>query len=183
MWGVGFFKGLWVTLKNAARGPVTVNYPEERLELPERARWAVVPLYDDEGSLKCTACMNCVRECPDDVLALEVETDEDKNKRIVEFTWETGACMFCGLCVEKCPFSALAMSHEYELATTDPGELSTVLVHDVMAARPARKKKAAKAKDAPESDDVPKADDAPESDDVPKADDAPAPKAGGDGGE
>jgi formate hydrogenlyase subunit 6/NADH:ubiquinone oxidoreductase subunit I len=99
-----------------------------------------VPLYDEEGVIKCTACMNCVRECPDDVLQLDVTTDEDKNKTIQRFTYEVGACMFCGLCVEKCPFAALTMSHEYELATTRFDELTMVLIENTPAASPKRKK-------------------------------------------
>lgn len=142
VWGSGFFKGMKVTLANAFRGPVTIQYPEERMELPERARWAVAPVQDDEGSPRCTACMACVRECPDNVLALEVETREDKSKHIRRFTYEVGACMFCGLCVERCPFSALQMSHDYELATTDTSDLLRVLLEDVDAASPKRKKKA-----------------------------------------
>lgn len=144
VWGTGFFKGLWITLRAAARGPVTLKYPEERFELPARARWALRPLYDDEGVPTCTACMNCVRECPDGVLGLEVETDTSegsKDKRITTFTWDLGACMFCGLCVEKCPFSAIEMGDEYELATTDVRDFTRVLLSDVMAAKPKRAEK------------------------------------------
>ena len=155
VWGTGLIKGMAVTLKNSFRGPVTINYPDERFELPERARWAVDVILDDEGAPKCTACMNCVRECPDDVLSLEVETvetDDAKLKRITSFTYEVGACMFCGLCVEKCPFSALEMTHEYELATTETASLTTVLLEDVMAASAKRKAKPKPEAEGGESD-------------------------------
>lgn len=133
-WGAGILKGLGIAFKNLMRGPITVQYPDERAELAPRARWAVAPLYDEHGAPKCTACLACVRACPDGVLALASTVREDKSKHIDAFTYEVGACMFCGLCVEACPFSALEMSHEYELATTDTAKLTRVLLADVDAA-------------------------------------------------
>lgn len=134
MWGTGILKGMRVTWRNLIRGPITVQYPDERLELPERARWAVIPLYEPDGAPKCTACMTCVRECPDEILALDVTTREDKTKHIDDFTYEVGACMMCGLCVEGCPFNAIAMGHDYELAVTDPELMTVSVLRDVDAA-------------------------------------------------
>jgi NADH-quinone oxidoreductase subunit I len=129
-----------IVLRNLRRGPITVQYPYEKLELPERARWAVRPTYFDDGTPKCTACMTCVRTCPDFILSLDVETREDKSKHIDRFGYEIGACMMCGLCVEACPFDAICMSHEYELALTDPSGLMEYLIEDVEAATAARHK-------------------------------------------
>lgn len=138
MWGAGLVNGLKITFRNLLRGPITVKYPYEKLELPERARWAVRPVYFEDGSPKCTACMTCVRTCPDHILSLDVETREDKTKHIVRFDYEIGACMMCGLCVETCPYSAIHMSHEYELAVTDRDALAETLLEDVDAASPKR---------------------------------------------
>lgn len=140
MWGRGLLSGLMVVLRNFRRGPITVQYPFEKLELPERARWAVRPTYFDDGAPKCTACMTCVRTCPDFILSLDVETREDKSKHIERFGYEIGACMMCGLCVEACPFDAIRMSHEYELAVTDRSGLMEYLIEDVDAASAARHK-------------------------------------------
>jgi len=140
MWGRGLLGGLMIVLRNLRRGPITVQYPYEKLELPERARWAVRPTYFDDGTPKCTACMTCVRTCPDFILSLDVETREDKSKHIDRFGYEIGACMMCGLCVEACPFDAICMSHEYELALTDPSGLMEYLIEDVEAATAARHK-------------------------------------------
>lgn len=140
MWGSGLINGLRLSLRNALRGPITVMYPYEKLELPERARWAVRPKYFDDGSPRCTACMTCVRTCPDHILSLDVETREDKTKHIVRFDYEIGACMMCGLCVEACPYDAIRMSHEYELARTDPEALKEALLEGVDAASIARHK-------------------------------------------
>lgn len=147
MWGTGLLNGLRITMRNMFRGPITVKYPYEKLELPQRARWAVAPKYDEAGDPKCTACMTCVRQCPDYILDLEFTTAEDKSKHIEHFRYEVGACMMCGLCVESCPFDAIEMSHDYELAVTDPDLLVYDLLTDVDAAS-TRKARAASASDA-----------------------------------
>lgn len=140
MWGKGLINGLRLSLKNALRGPITVQYPYEKLELPERSRWAVRPTYFADGTIKCTACMTCVKTCPDHILSLDVVTRDDKTKHIEDFGYELGACMMCGLCVEACPYDAIRMSHEYELATADPANLMEHLVLDTDAATNARHK-------------------------------------------
>ncbi|MCE5191932.1 MAG: 4Fe-4S dicluster domain-containing protein [Actinomycetia bacterium] len=138
MWGYGLINGLRITMRNLRRGPITVRYPYEKLTLPERARWAVRPKYFEDGSPRCTACMTCVRTCPDAILSIDVTTAEDKSKHIDRFGYEIGACMMCGLCVESCPYDAIRMSHEYELAVTDPADLNENLLEDVDAASTAR---------------------------------------------
>ena len=140
MWGSGIIKGFAITMRNMFRGPITVMYPEQKLTLPERARWAVAPVRNEDGSPKCTACLICVNECPDHVLSLEVSKNEDGTKHIDRYVYELGACMMCGLCVEGCPFSAIEMSHEYELATRDHDDLVRVLLSDVDAASTRRAK-------------------------------------------
>jgi NADH-quinone oxidoreductase subunit I len=140
IWGTGLLNGLRISMRNLRRCPITMQYPFEKYELPERARWTVVPLRDDEGTAVCTACGTCVKTCPDHVLALEVTTNEDRSKHIDHFSYQLGACMMCGLCVEACPFSAIAMSHDYELARTDPAALEYDLLTDVPAYKPKRDK-------------------------------------------
>lgn len=135
MWGSGILNGLRISMRNLRRGPITVQYPKEKIELPERSRWAVAPKYDENGDPKCTACLTCVKTCPDAILDLEFTQDpETKAKHIDHFSYQLGACMMCGLCVESCPYDAILMSHEYELARTDPAELSYDLLTDIDAA-------------------------------------------------
>ncbi len=116
MWGKGILNGLRITMRNMRRGPITVMYPDEKLVLPERARWAVGVKRFEDGTPRCTACLTCVRTCPDHILGMDVETREDKTKHIERFTYELGACMMCGLCVEACPTRALTLTSAYELS-------------------------------------------------------------------
>ncbi|HET6498202.1 MAG TPA: 4Fe-4S dicluster domain-containing protein, partial [Coriobacteriia bacterium] len=109
----------------------------------------VVPTYAEDGTVRCTACMLCVRECPDHILDLAVETREDKSKRIVRYSYEIGACMMCGLCVEACPFDAIRMDQDYELARFSKDGLVVDLLAGVDAASP-RRTSAARTEAAPE---------------------------------
>ncbi len=141
-WGRGILKGLAITMKNMMRGPITVQYPHERVELPERARWAVKIKEHEDGQHTCTACLACEKACPDFVIKIDVTTAEDRSKNIDRWTYEIGACMMCGLCVEACGFDAIEMGHDYELARTDAAQLSVELLTDSPAARPKRKEPA-----------------------------------------
>lgn len=140
MWGMGLLNGLRITMRNMLRGPITVQYPYEKVVLPDRARWAVQMKLAEDGSHRCTACMTCVRTCPDHILDLQITTAEDKSKHIDRFVYELGACMMCGLCVEACPFDAILMGKDYELAVTDPALLVTSLLEDVDAVSARREK-------------------------------------------
>jgi NADH-quinone oxidoreductase subunit I len=104
-------------------GVFTVQYPEERLELPQAFRNFPILLYDDAtGHELCTSCFQCERICPPQVIHMSQATDPATGKAIPavkEFVIEYDACMSCGLCAEVCPFDAIKMDHEFELATAD----------------------------------------------------------------
>ena len=104
-------------------GVFTVQYPEERLELPQAFRNFPILLYDDAtGHELCTSCFQCERICPPQVIHMSQATDPATGKAIPavkEFVIEYDACMSCGLCAEVCPFDAIKMDHEFELATSD----------------------------------------------------------------
>jgi NADH-quinone oxidoreductase subunit I len=138
MWGSGIIKGFAITLRNMFRPVITLQYPEQKMTLPERARWAVHHKFDADGNPKCTACLICERECPDHVIRIEASRPPEGGKHIDRYIYEVGACMMCGLCVAACPFDAIEMSHEYELATIEREDLVRVLLRDVDAASPRR---------------------------------------------
>ncbi len=120
---------MWVTLKHFLgtykvgkdpfRGKTifTVQYPEERLPLPERFRGRPMLLRNKEtGKSACTACGVCVRACPHGSIVLESHMGENKKRVVDKYTINLGDCMYCGLCADACAFNALDMSHEFELA-------------------------------------------------------------------
>jgi NADH-quinone oxidoreductase subunit I len=152
IWGTGILKGLAISMRNLFRGPITVKYPHEKIELPERARWAVQMKLDEQGHHKCTGCLACEKACPDFVIKLDITTDEDRNKYIDRWHYEIGACMMCGLCVEACPYDAIEQGHDYELARYTPAELATDLLVDTPAVKPKRVERPAAA--AKGGDDV-----------------------------
>jgi formate hydrogenlyase subunit 6/NADH:ubiquinone oxidoreductase subunit I len=102
-------------------GLFTVQYPEERRELPEAFRNFPILLYDDEtGQELCTSCFQCQRICPPQVIHMTQAKDPATGKAapaVEEFILEYDACMSCGLCAEVCPFDAIKMDHEFELST------------------------------------------------------------------
>ena len=49
IYGSGILKSMRIAFRNILRKPITVQYPHEKIELPERARWAVAQKYDEDG--------------------------------------------------------------------------------------------------------------------------------------
>ena len=134
MLGDGILKGLAETAKNFAGSFVskermtTVEYPEERLPLPEAARNFPFLVYDGEDwekGLRCVACQICEKECPPK--CIYIEKSKDKKPDYVgkpqiypaKFDIDISVCMSCQICVEVCPFEAIKMNTEFELATDD----------------------------------------------------------------
>jgi len=112
--------GLKVTGKNMVPPAITVQYPDERLDLPVGSRGIPVLLSDAEGNLKCVACELCARACPVECIEIQSHREEGKKIKVLDvYNLDATWCMYCGLCVEACPFDALAMSDQYELADYD----------------------------------------------------------------
>lgn len=151
MYGLGILKGLGVTLKHFlntyiddirwkgkryytpeglayrssknAKGIFTVQYPEEKLPIPEEFRFIPFLVYeekeDGKKEYRCTSCGICSKVCPPQCIWIVRSTDPNTGRPIpdpAEFTIDADVCMSCGLCAEFCPFDAIKMDHTYELA-------------------------------------------------------------------
>jgi NADH-quinone oxidoreductase subunit I len=128
VFGKGLVKGLGITMRHALGRPVTELYPFEHKELAANSRTFLAMHTDEAGAPACRACNTCVVGCPDRVLVLV--KDPDDNKRALEFIVNSGRCTFCGLCVESCPYDSLYFTQDYERATRDKGALIYHLVED-----------------------------------------------------
>ncbi len=155
MYGSGLIKGLGVTLKHfvetyvddlrwvgrgryynedalkirqgtEARGIFTVQYPEEKLSVPEEFRYIPFLIYEENPDGiredRCTSCGICAKVCPPQCIWIERSTDPKTGRpkpAPAEFFIDIDICMNCGLCAEYCPFDAIKMDHVYELASYD----------------------------------------------------------------
>lgn len=151
--GLGILRGLGVTLKHfietyiedfrqgknryftaqgieqrrssKARGIFTVQYPEEKLPVPEEFRYIPFLVYeevDGQRKLRCTACGICAKVCPPQCIWIVRSADPETGRPVPapsEFYIDVDICMNCGFCAEYCPFDAIKMDHDYEIASYD----------------------------------------------------------------
>ena len=151
MYGKGIVKGLGVTIKRIfdtfaddirwgkkryntedgiahrmskdAKGIFTIQYPEEKVPVPEEFRFVPFLVYDfdedGEKKYRCTSCGICAKVCPPQCIWIERSTNPKTGRPVpdpAEFYIDMDICMNCGLCAEFCPFDAIKMDHDYELA-------------------------------------------------------------------
>jgi NADH-quinone oxidoreductase subunit I len=104
-------------------GIFTVQYPEEKLPVPEEFRYVPFLIYEEgengEKVDRCTSCGICAKVCPPQCIWI-VRTNDPATGRPIpspaEFYIDIDICMNCGLCAEFCPFDAIKMDHDYELS-------------------------------------------------------------------
>ena len=126
-WGRRYFKaeGIAHRASKDARGIFTVQYPEEKLLIPEEFRFIPFLVYEEkeEGKkeIRCTSCGICAKVCPPQWIWI-VRTNDPHTGRAVpepaEFYIDADICMNCGFCAEYCPFDAIIMDHDFEIAST-----------------------------------------------------------------
>lgn len=129
MWIRGYLpeviRGLAVTAKHFLKNLIridrrmTIEYPDQRKQLPPGYRAEHRLLTREDGNIRCTACMLCQTVCPADCISIEAEPVDDPavEKRPKTFVIDELKCVFCGLCVEACPCDAIRMdTAKYENA-------------------------------------------------------------------
>lgn len=119
MLGKGLFTGLGITLKRMLGPNITEFYPEEMPNLPQSVRSSMG--LEPE---KCISCSLCAMACPNKVITLTSEKDENNKKVLKTYQMDLGRCLFCGLCTEACPTSALTVTQEFENAVFDVEDMN-----------------------------------------------------------
>ncbi len=123
MLGWGILKGMFTTLAHVFMPPVTVQYPEQRPDLPPWTRGRPRLIYNlDTGDLRCVSCRACALACPVDVIKIEDHRGAGGKKVLDRFDIDMGGCIECALCVEACPFRAIVMAPDFEFGTYDRQE-------------------------------------------------------------
>ncbi len=146
--GMGIIKGLGVTLKRFvetylddirwfgkryytpegiahrmspdARGIFTIQYPEEKLPVPEEFRFIPFLVYEEGPNGE--KLDRCTKVCPPQCIWIVRTNDPNTGRPIpepAEFYIDVDICMNCGFCAEYCPFDAIKMDHDYELSVYD----------------------------------------------------------------
>jgi NAD(P)H-quinone oxidoreductase subunit I len=120
-YGIGIARGLALTLKTLLHRPITVQYPEQRLNVSRRIRGNELVW----NTAKCTICTTCAKSCPQGAIHMVYSADPaNPNKlSITKMEVDMGYCISCGICVESCPYNALFMGYAYERAQYRRGEL------------------------------------------------------------
>ena len=122
--------GMKVTVKHLFVPAVTIQYPDIKVPLPERARNRLYVNMDD-----CIGCDQCARACPVNCIEIETvkslpaedlgTTSNGKKKAlwVTKFDIDIAKCCYCQLCVFPCPTDCIYMTDVYEFSEFDRGDL------------------------------------------------------------
>jgi NADH-quinone oxidoreductase subunit I len=125
-WGRRYYtkEGIAHRMSKDARGIFTIQYPEEKLPVPEEFRFIPFLVYEEgpngEKNHRCTSCGICAKVCPPQCIWIVRTSDPVTGRPIPEpkeFYIDVDICMNCGFCAEYCPFDAIKMDHDYEIAS------------------------------------------------------------------
>jgi len=116
-------EGIAQRTSSTVSGAFTIQYPEEKMPVPEEFRYIPFLVYDEGENgakdIRCTSCGICAKVCPPQCIWIVRTNDPNTGRPIpepAEFYIDIDVCMNCGLCAEYCPFDAIKMDHDYELS-------------------------------------------------------------------
>ncbi len=115
--------GMRITGRYMLQKPITIQYPDERLPIPNRYRG--IHYLEQE---KCIDCLACARACPIDCIEMDA-VRHGKELEWISFTLDYQKCMFCELCVYPCPKDCIHMGNEFAFVSYDRSEF----VHDLLS--------------------------------------------------
>ncbi|QYU66057.1 NADH-quinone oxidoreductase subunit I [Leptolyngbya sp. 15MV] len=103
-----------------------MQYPEQRREHLKPEDGGIEPRNfrgvhrlnrDEQGRVKCVACMMCPTICPARCIHIEAAESpwDDREKYPKKFEIDELRCIFCGMCEEACPVDAIELTTEYDV--------------------------------------------------------------------
>jgi NADH-quinone oxidoreductase subunit I len=106
--------------KQAEKGTNTIQYPHQKLAVPEVGRYQLDVEIDD-----CIVCDLCAKICPVDCITIEsiksttgsIGETSDGSKKLLyapKFDIDMAKCMYCGLCTIVCPTECIIMTNQYD---------------------------------------------------------------------
>jgi NADH-quinone oxidoreductase subunit I len=134
-------RGLKTTFARMAEGPVTYQYPEEKVPVYPRFRGRHrLHRFEDTGLEKCVGCSLCAAACPADCIRV-VAAENTPDNRVsageryaAVYEINLSRCIFCGYCEIACPFDAITMGHDYELSDYNRSDL--IFTKEMLLAEP-----------------------------------------------
>jgi NADH-quinone oxidoreductase subunit I len=134
-------RGLKTTFARIPEGPVTIQYPEEKVPVYPRFRGRhKLHRFEDTGLEKCVGCSLCAAACPADCIRV-VAAENTPEHRVsageryaAVYEINMSRCIFCGYCEVACPFDAITMGHDYELSDYNRSDL--IFTKEMLLAEP-----------------------------------------------
>ncbi|OHE77905.1 MAG: NADH dehydrogenase [Verrucomicrobia bacterium RIFCSPLOWO2_12_FULL_64_8] len=120
--------GMRTTLRHLFAPKLTLQYPEQRPEIPPGYRGVPTLVKDPHGREKCVSCQLCEFVCPPKAIRIipgEIPPDSPQahvEKAPKEFEIDMLRCIYCGLCQEVCPEEAIFLQNVYSVSGYTRGE-------------------------------------------------------------
>ncbi len=109
--------GMQTTLRHLFERKITLQFPEQRPELPPNYRGVHRLNRDEHGRVKCVACYMCSTACPAHCIDIVAAPSpwSDREKYPETFVIDELRCIYCGMCEEACPVDAIELTSLYDL--------------------------------------------------------------------
>jgi NADH-quinone oxidoreductase subunit I len=134
-------RGMVTVLGRIADGPITIQYPEEKVPVYPRFRGRhKLHRFAESGLEKCVGCSLCAAACPADCIRVVAAENTPENRvsagerYAAVYEINMSRCIFCGYCEVACPFDAITMGHDYELSDYDRSDL--IFTKEMLLAEP-----------------------------------------------